>query len=71
MTSARVGPRCARPAGGRLGSVVVASLAAAAEGGFRLTGYKDVGCESTSMSWGDSLIRRVAPRPPGHPSSPP
>ncbi|KAH8069529.1 hypothetical protein JL721_5833 [Aureococcus anophagefferens] len=35
---------------------LVASLLGAAEGGFRMTGYRSLGCLSTSMGWGDSEI---------------
>ena len=55
---------------------LVASLLGAAEGGFRMTGYRSLGCLSTSMGWGDSEIRcalarraRAAHPPPTRPPS--
>ena len=54
---------------------LVASLLGAAEGGFRMTGYRSLGCLSTSMGWGDSEIRCALARraraahPPTRPPS--
>ena len=50
---------------------LVASLLGVAEGGFRMTGYRSLGCLSTSMGWGDSEIRCALARRARAAQSPP